>query len=362
MNPRRSDLGGHSLGAKPLRSQAAPAGELPVPPADRSGWPWSGSAEDSQPEALGGGVQFPRISVVTPSYNQAHYLEETIRSVLLQGYPDVELIIIDGGSTDGTLDVIRKYEPWITYWVSEKDEGQSHAVNKGFRRATGEWVGWQNSDDTYQPGTFWALARAASAHPETDVFYGQTRFTRPDGNFEQYASVHREFDLGKMLPLPYIFNQSAFFRQQIFSAGYYLDTRRQHMMDYDFIWRLVLAGFRFAHADGVEGNFRQQNQSKTALQGSSVGEMELFEIYQTLYHHPRFPRKLRPKAIEGMRQQILNDWAHHRYARLRSHFRTMREVAGAESISPRLVLLGCLSSLPAKWLHWMRAMRAGGNR
>ena len=88
------------------------------------------------------GSAWPRISIVTPSYNQGQFIEETIRSILLQGYPDLEYIIIDGGSTDQSVEIIRKYEPWLTYWVSEKDRGQSHAINKGFERASGEIRGY----------------------------------------------------------------------------------------------------------------------------------------------------------------------------------------------------------------------------
>lgn len=100
------------------------------------------------------GQPWARISIVTPSYNQADFLEETIRSVLLQGYPDLEYFVIDGASTDGSVDIIAKYEPWLTYWVSESDRGQSHAINKGFARCTGDMMTFQNSDDYYLPGAF----------------------------------------------------------------------------------------------------------------------------------------------------------------------------------------------------------------
>jgi glycosyltransferase involved in cell wall biosynthesis len=105
------------------------------------------------------GSPWPRISIVTPSYNQGRFIEETMRSVLLQGYPDLEYIVMDGGSTDHTVEIIRPYEPWLAYWVSERDRGQTQAINKGMERATGEIVAWLNSDDLYLPG---ALARVAS--------------------------------------------------------------------------------------------------------------------------------------------------------------------------------------------------------
>jgi glycosyltransferase involved in cell wall biosynthesis len=102
---------------------------------------------------------------VTPSYNQGQFIEETIRSVLLQGYPDLEYIIIDGGSRDQSFEIIQKYEPWLTYWVSEQDRGQSHAINKGFHRSTGVLLGWLNSDDVLLPN---ALATVAAALPRPD--------------------------------------------------------------------------------------------------------------------------------------------------------------------------------------------------
>ncbi|MFQ5853820.1 MAG: glycosyltransferase family 2 protein, partial [Candidatus Binatia bacterium] len=115
---------------------------------------------------------YPLISVVTPSYNQAGYLERTILSVLDQNYPELEYIIIDGGSTDGSVDIIKRYDKYLKYWVSEPDRGQSHAINKGFQRATGELLGWLNSDDYYMPAALDRVAEVALANPGAGAFVG----------------------------------------------------------------------------------------------------------------------------------------------------------------------------------------------
>lgn len=128
------------------------------------------------------GQTWPKISIVTPSFNQGVYLEKTIRSVLLQGYPNLEYIIIDGGSTDQSVDIIKKYESLIDFWVSEKDRGQSHAINKGLKKATGELFGWLNSDDYYLPGVLFKFAKAYLESPSSGAFYGQGHKVDVNGN------------------------------------------------------------------------------------------------------------------------------------------------------------------------------------
>jgi glycosyltransferase involved in cell wall biosynthesis len=123
-------------------------------------------------ESDSGGAIPPKISVVMPSYNQREFIERSILSVLNQDYRNLEFIIIDGGSTDGTVDIITKYREHLAYWVSEPDQGQSHALNKGFRRATGEIFGWLNSDDLYMPGALATAAAAFSKHPEKGIVHG----------------------------------------------------------------------------------------------------------------------------------------------------------------------------------------------
>ena len=116
---------------------------------------------------------FPKISIVTPSFNQAQFLEETILSVINQNYPNLEYIIIDGGSTDGSVDIIKKYEKHLTYWVSEPDNGHGHALNKGFSTTTGEIMAWINSDDKYYPSTFATVAEIFNKFSDINWIHGK---------------------------------------------------------------------------------------------------------------------------------------------------------------------------------------------
>jgi glycosyltransferase involved in cell wall biosynthesis len=155
--------------------------ELPPPPPGKTGWPWS--LEDQiHSVTMPDGDRLPRISIVTPSFNQGQYIEETIRSVLLQGYPDLEYIIIDGGSTDQSVEIIQKYEPWLSYWVSEPDDGQSDAINKGFGRSTGRILNWLNSDDALEKNALGKIGIAATAaRTDAGAFVGMGSFIDTNG-------------------------------------------------------------------------------------------------------------------------------------------------------------------------------------
>ena len=126
------------------------------------------------------------MTIITPSYNQAVFLEETLRSVLLQGYPNLEYIVIDGGSTDGTREILEKYSPWLDFWVSEPDRGQSDAINKGLARATGEWINWINSDDCLLPGALASLVTPAGSD-EVRIVAGSTVNIRDGHDFGRYS-------------------------------------------------------------------------------------------------------------------------------------------------------------------------------
>lgn len=158
--------------------------DLPPPPPGRTGWPWT---ETTPAEPDGEHRARPRITIITPSFNQAAFIEETIRSVLLQGYPNLEYIVVDGGSSDGTVDILKKYSPWIFHWVSEPDCGQSDAINKGLARATGEWVNWLNSDDFLMPGALIRLV-AAAGPGEVRLVAGTTANIRDGRTFGRYSA------------------------------------------------------------------------------------------------------------------------------------------------------------------------------
>lgn len=144
----------------------------PFPEAVGDEWPLTAGSTRS-PQVVTNDLEWPKISIVTPSFNQGPYLEKTIRSVLFQGYPNLEYIVIDGGSTDQSVGIIRKYEPWIDYWVSEQDRGQSHAINKGLEKASGNLLGWLNSDDYLLPEALFKLAAAYLEDPSVGAVYGQ---------------------------------------------------------------------------------------------------------------------------------------------------------------------------------------------
>lgn len=142
--------------------------ELPSPPKGKTGWPWT--QESLQlPVAMPDGSPWPKVSIITPNYNFGQFIEETIRSVLLQGYPDLEYIIIDGGSTDDSVEIIRKYEKWLTRWLSEKDNGSANALNKGIRMISGDIFNWINSDDLLTPNCLAKVAALWSNQPQSMI-------------------------------------------------------------------------------------------------------------------------------------------------------------------------------------------------
>ena len=232
---------------------------LPSPPAGRSGWPWT---EETPPFETSSATKPPRFSVVTPSYNQAEFLEETIRSVLLQGYPDLEYIVIDGGSTDGSVEIIKKYEPWLSHWVSEKDDGQANAINKGLRQAHGEIIAYINSDDWYAPEAFHAVARRAMENPAESWWVGwvdnHPEGKPPERKLSGFTNMIEFLGRTEVLQQP-----GVFWKRQLQEQSGFFDERLHFVFDHEYWVRLLAAGHRPVNLDAVIANFRIHGESKT---------------------------------------------------------------------------------------------------
>lgn len=205
-----------------------------------------------------------KISIITPSYNQAQYLESTIKSVLDQNYPNLEYIIIDGGSTDGSVDIIRKYADRLAYWVSEPDQGQAHAINKGIQRATGEWIAWQNSDDIYYPDTFAVVADTAKRHPEIDLIIGDMNLIDAESRVLRemvYVQPTYKSLLAEGMVLS---NQAAFWKRSVHAEIGYLNEVYDCSFDYEWFLRLLQNGYRAKHVCRIFGALRLHNETKTS--------------------------------------------------------------------------------------------------
>jgi GT2 family glycosyltransferase len=228
----------------------------------------------------------PLVSIVTPSYNQAAYLEKTIQSVLTQDYPRIEYLIVDGGSSDGSLDIIKRYANRLSYWISERDEGQTHAINKGFQRATGSILAWLNSDDTYLPGAVRQAVDALVAHPEHDLVYSNCDYVDADGRVLQ-TIIAWEFVRRRILSgIPLVLQPASFFRRRALDQVGPLEESLRYLMDHDLYVRMVIAGLTFLRVGDVWAQFRWHASSKTATQWVGFG-LEMQRIVEQTFGQPR---------------------------------------------------------------------------
>ncbi len=207
-------------------------------------------------------------SIVTPSFNQAAFIGEALESVQRQSWTDVEHLVIDGGSSDNTVATLKSYsgrQNWSHLrWASEPDRGQSHALNKGFAVASGDIIGWLNSDDRYLPGCFERVAGVFEEHPEADIVYGDYRFIDEHGKIQR---IRREIEFSRFVLLYhrvlYIPTTTTFFRRRIFDRGHFLDEQLHFALDAEFFMRLARSGFCFRHLRALLADFRFQPDSKT---------------------------------------------------------------------------------------------------
>jgi glycosyltransferase involved in cell wall biosynthesis len=204
----------------------------------------------------------PKISIITPSYNQGHFIEETILSILNQNYQNLEYIIIDGGSTDNTVEIIKKYQDKIHYWVSEKDDGQTHAINKGFKLANGDIIGWVNSDDLLVENGLNNLIKGFEQYKDADFIHGQSIILKENGNRELlYPENFPNLTLEYFGSFPF-FQPASFFKRAILERTGYLDESFYSTMDFDFFLRIAL-NFSVHFIDLPIALFREQKDAKT---------------------------------------------------------------------------------------------------
>ena len=224
-------------------------------------------------------THFPRITVVTPSYNHGEFIQQTIDSVLNQDYPDLEYIVMDGGSTDGTVDILREYDGRL-YWVSERDRGQSHAINKGLRMATGEVVAFLNSDDLYEPGALMKVGGFFARHPEAAWVTGRCRIIdQNDREIRKAITLYKNMWLrlksyAVLQVVDYISQPATFWRRQVVEKIGLFDEALRYAMDYDYSLR-VGRQFRLWVLNDYLASFRMHPASKAGSSANAQFDADL---------------------------------------------------------------------------------------
>jgi glycosyltransferase involved in cell wall biosynthesis len=280
---------------------------LPQPPPGKTGWPWT-EESPQLPDRMPDGSPWPRISIVTPSYNQGQFIEETIRSVLLQGYPDLEYIVMDGGSTDDSIEIINNYQSWISHWTSEKDEGQADAINKGLRTSNGEIVAWLNSDDVYERHALQFVTEALVSTKKCWIC-GACRYFKNVAEGKVYYPVlpsQKSWLLRFLWSNSYSLPQpSIFWSKQASTAVGELNKRYHYSFDHEYWIRIRFAGFEPLLTNTVLSRFRLHDLSKTCAIGHQFEEEDL-EIAIDLARRMKLFERLiivaRTKKFRGERQ------------------------------------------------------------
>jgi glycosyltransferase involved in cell wall biosynthesis len=252
----------------------------------------------------------PLFSIVIPSYNQAFFLEECIRSALDQSYPQREVIVIDGGSADGSLEILRKYEKRLAFWVSEPDRGQAHAVNKGWARAKGDVLGWLNSDDRLESGALESAAEAFAGHPQASLLYGDIQEINPQGRVAALKGMAgfglRSLLLGKNMGQP-----GVFIPRRTYEALGGLDESLHYALDFEYFLRAWTAFPKDGiYIPKVVASSRVWESAKTIRMGGEFGE----EYRRVLEKY--FARGDLPPEIRTLRRRALGRSVYFRQARL----------------------------------------------
>lgn len=221
----------------------------------------------------------PRVSIVTPSYNMAQFLGETVESILGQDYPNLEYLVMDGGSTDGTVELLRRYEGRLR-WVSEKDDGQSDAVNKGFARTSGEIFAFLNADDLYLPGAISAVVQAFAEHPDAAVVYGEAYYTAEDGAvIRSYPT--EPYSRERLGQVCFICQPAAFMRRSALEELGVLDASMHYALDYE-LWMRLAQKYDMVKVDQYLATSRMYRDNKT-VRLRTLGCTEAMRIQRRYY-------------------------------------------------------------------------------
>ena len=241
--------------------------------------------------------QTPLVSIITPSYNQAGFLEAAIQSVLSQGYPNLEYWVIDGGSTDGSVEIIKKYAGQLSGWISEKDNGQADAINKGFARATGEIVAWLNSDDLYRPGAIQRAVDVFERHPEVGLVYGDVDSIDAEGQIFN-RMTYGQWGLQDLMAFNILGQPGVFFRRSVLEEAGYLDLSYQYLLDHH-LWLRMALGASLKYTPGeVWAAARIHADAKNVAATAGFGE-EAYRLVNWMLEDKRFATYL-----EGHRNKV----------------------------------------------------------
>lgn len=292
--------------------------ELPAPPTQKIGWPWSEerpSLEAHAPDSR----TWPKISVITPSYNQGQFLEETIRSVLLQGYPNLEYILIDGGSTDTSIQILQRYAPYLAYWASERDRGQAHAINKGFALSSGDILCWLNSDDLLQPGALLSVAEQLSEPVRPAWLVGATAIISADSRqtaIRSVTSITRETLLD--WPETWFPQQSTFWTRALWKHAGPLDEALHYVMDLN-LWLRMFDVVKPRVTEKLLSAYRYQEEAKCIAHPECVApevDLILRAYFMSLKkgHLKQLRRELHAPGTRKRIGERLLSWVHEAYA------------------------------------------------